>query len=355
MRGIAALMVLIHHFQLLFNQQLIELLGADSLFYLLIVWISQQNVKAVLFFFVLSGFSIQLSTKNNVDWNISTINNYLFKRFKRILPLFWLSVLLGGIIGYFILKESDSSYHLSVLIGNLLFLHSIPIDAGNWFVPFANNGPLWSLAFEMCFYLFYPLYQMFIANRVNNRFIKFIGIPFLISAIAYLLRSIVFAPTFFYLMSFNIWYLGAYLFEIRDTNTLKSIEKALILISALTVFVFSFFIHSNIIIEWRFGLTLFILGLILIHLEKKQIHLAILLEKMLNAVFFKLGIGSYAIYILHYPLLKVVRHYSDNIYIGCLGAIIIVLLAVKIEKASFLLKYNFLKVNYIPLIKRNAK
>jgi peptidoglycan/LPS O-acetylase OafA/YrhL len=95
---------------------------------------------AVLIFFVLSGFVIGYS--NSQPFSKKNLVSYLTKRFIRIYPIYLLAVLMS-----FIALGDNFSLHL--FLGNLLFLQT-------WLVAtVSTNGPLWSLHFEIFFYLLF--------------------------------------------------------------------------------------------------------------------------------------------------------------------------------------------------------
>src|SRR5690606_32102718 len=90
LRGLAALIVCFHHF-FVFNHGALQNIFSQKT-YSTFSFISDLNLEAVLFFFVLSGFCIGLSTKGKNEFSRETLNNYLYRRFKRILPVFWIAL-----------------------------------------------------------------------------------------------------------------------------------------------------------------------------------------------------------------------------------------------------------------------
>lgn len=122
--------------------------------------------QAVIVFFVLSGFWIGRTTLNNLErpcfWK-----NYLVARLSRLLIVLVPALVLGGaldVLGVSILRLpfyfADTTHSLSPLspdaltpltfLGNLAFLQTIVVPC------LGSNGPLWSLAYEFWFYLWFP-------------------------------------------------------------------------------------------------------------------------------------------------------------------------------------------------------
>src|SRR5258708_4374619 len=119
-RGLAALIVVFHHlytrFGYLYPQE------NSMAIHGVLNFISQLNGEAVLFFFILSGFSIRLSLRKGLPVRKESLNEYLYRRFKRILPLYFLALLVTFIAGLIIHQTFKPDYSIRNLIGNLFFL-----------------------------------------------------------------------------------------------------------------------------------------------------------------------------------------------------------------------------------------
>ena len=103
----------------------------------------------VLIFFVLSGYVIGLSTKGYLQ--LTTAGPYLKKRLVRIYPIYLISILAA-------LAVSVPVYPWRTILGNLVFLQII-------FSPIiVENGPSWSLHYEVLYYL---LFIPFSLSRIS--------------------------------------------------------------------------------------------------------------------------------------------------------------------------------------------
>ncbi|MBA4762101.1 acyltransferase family protein [Sphingomonas sp.] len=122
---------------------------------------------SVILFFVLSGYWIAKSVDRRMTagW---VWTGYTIDRLARLLVVLLPALAIGGILDAIGLYGLESSTHTGAtdtyvlnnnlaerlgwqtLLGNILFLQSIAV------APFGTNGPLWSLAYEFWFYIWFP-------------------------------------------------------------------------------------------------------------------------------------------------------------------------------------------------------
>ena len=156
LRGLSAIVVLFSHaFQAFVAPQ-------DVAFYSIVRLLGQS---AVMMFFVLSGFLIGHSIQKNIQQNqLFSIKNYTMQRCKRILPpflfaLFWM-LLLYALAPYFFATQSHSfeiipalmlrtayDFSLHELVGSVFFVNEFLTPT------LSANAPLWSLSYEVWFYV----------------------------------------------------------------------------------------------------------------------------------------------------------------------------------------------------------
>ncbi|WP_133273989.1 acyltransferase family protein [Hymenobacter radiodurans] len=95
---------------------------------------------SVLLFFVLSGYVIGLSTKQRLA-SKATIRTYLKKRFLRIYPIYFVSMVVAVLIA--------QPYPIKTLLGNFTLTQVL-------LTPLViENGPSWSLHYEVLYYLLF--------------------------------------------------------------------------------------------------------------------------------------------------------------------------------------------------------
>lgn len=145
---------------------------------------------AVNCFFVISGFLVSMSFENS-----SSNNDYLIKRVRRIYPAYVCVILFSVIVGTWLTNLSVWQYLsidiLKYLVANLSFLNLLQLTLPGVFSNnnvAAVNGALWSIRFEVLFYLFIPILGALILKY--NKKIVFISLFMLIMFSTVFLSSI---------------------------------------------------------------------------------------------------------------------------------------------------------------------
>jgi peptidoglycan/LPS O-acetylase OafA/YrhL len=156
LRGACAAVVAFHHARTLFRGVDAALLHAGPAWLAAARAIGARNTEAVILFFVLSGFSIRLSTEGRGLESREGLRQYFVRRARRVLPLYWLSLGLAWLVAVSVAPLPAEWLAPGTLAGNLLFLQTAVGVPGAWCLPWAGNGPLWSLSFEVFFYASYP-------------------------------------------------------------------------------------------------------------------------------------------------------------------------------------------------------
>lgn len=167
---------------------------------------------SVILFFVLSGYWIASSVDRRMaqGWEWSS---YFVDRLSRLLIVLVPTLAIGGtldalglyVLGspthggvtdtYVLRTDVGAALGWQTLIGNLLFLQSIIVP------PYGTNGPLWSLAYEFWFYIWFPALLISVRARRPS---------FFLAAFAVALA----APGIF--VGFACWLCGALLFWVTS-------------------------------------------------------------------------------------------------------------------------------------------
>lgn len=357
LRGIAALIVVFHHVFKLNNDIFNSFFKENSFALIFLQWISSLNHPAVIFFFVLSGFVIYLSSKKLDFQKPKDLYSYFYKRFCRILPLYWIAIFFSFLLGIFVNKLDDKSFSSFTLIGNLLFLQTSDKIIPFWFEPYGKNGPLWSLAYEMFFYLFFPVFILLAkwfgakAKRLTHQVepIKLqLLLALVLSIVGIGLRQIIFIPYFAYISLFSVWFSGCYLAHIYLTKQKDSgflIFYSLIM--ACCWFLGIIYNSTTLIViakAWIFILT----GYIFLILINKDTWFFEKATKLINLAFLRIGEGSYAIYLLHYPLLYFFYiQYDLPLTVELFFLVLWCCIAIIIEKKTSKFQFFAFKKRYI--------
>lgn len=175
-RGAAASYVVLAHFLQLLG---LRANGANSPLWLDLL--GGYAHQAVLFFFLLSGFSIHYASAGRPLDSPAGILHYYYLRLRRIYPILLLilafscSLMFAGAVmelpGYAQMWQATS---VSQVVQNLLLVADLPYVCGRWADVIGNVGQVWSLAYEIAYYAIYPLFWL-LARRYSIVFSVGVG------------------------------------------------------------------------------------------------------------------------------------------------------------------------------------
>ena len=310
LRGLAALYVLIHHARLMLTQPYFNGLAAHPEQY---EWYDKLMVygfglfkfghEAVVIFFVLSGFVIHLkqADTNSSFQNFNTIS-YFKKRVIRIYPTLLVSFLLcvlTDFLVYLFVTNDLAIFSKYTLVSFLYNLFLVP-EAPIW----GNNFPVWSLKHEWFFYMLYP-FLLWSYHRYKL-------LPILISSLlffGYLFHvKIPFIGAAAYTLT--IWLLGVILASLYKKD-IKLVNYVHYLIGLGFVYLLINRKNSDYypFLDLCFGL---IAAGVLALIVKNKLPLV---NRFLTAIS-GLGAFSYSLYLLHFPILNLFREialrYTEN-------------------------------------------
>jgi peptidoglycan/LPS O-acetylase OafA/YrhL len=298
LRGLAALVVVLHHVCTLFPRTLARLALSAPTAALSLRQIARFNTEAVLLFFVLSGFSIRLSIRGRGLADRAALVHYTRRRLARILPAYWLALLVAGAIATWLAPVPAVARSSRTLLGNLLFLQTAVGVEGAWFLPYAGNGALWSLSFEMFYYAAFPLLWRAVPERRRR-----LGWVFGSCVCAHALAEVWPNPFAMFVASGPIWYFGVELAELylgaRPVLTWPLFTGLALLLWATQ--------HTPRAVAFYglwVGSLLYLGGVLLLRVPAEVARLAHKLERPLFEPFARVGDLSYALYLLHVPILR---------------------------------------------------
>jgi peptidoglycan/LPS O-acetylase OafA/YrhL len=304
LRGLAALAVFWHHAFCMMptTPVMLERIGHTPLHFI------YDGTSAVLLFFVLSGFVLNLRYAQASEYPPHWVSTFLIRRFFRIYPAFFVAIGLGLLLRHFLYDPSASSVfsdwfstywrHPMVLkdFVRMLTLISPGFDISQ------IDPPMWSLQYEMRISLFFPL-VIWITNRKRK------------PAGDLILMAAVYATVFFFRHNPNFLYLPMFVLGAicaKHINWLKStlsrasrLVKVAWMVAALLLYqVASFpddyaqtvFHLNNYLLDQIVGLGAagFIVGCVAL----------VRIKTLLNQHLFQfLGQTSYSFYLFHLVLL----------------------------------------------------
>jgi peptidoglycan/LPS O-acetylase OafA/YrhL len=169
LRGIAALVVVVHHFSYYTLPKTGSTLSVYSNFF-------RNGYLSVDFFFILSGFIMThvYIEDFSLKVNSSKYRSYLLSRFARIYPLhiFILSLFIGlEILKIFLLNNSafTGKFNLTALFANFFLLQAFDLNCPPLFwCDTYWNEPAWSISVEFVIYCIFPFF-LFLLLRNNEK------------------------------------------------------------------------------------------------------------------------------------------------------------------------------------------
>ena len=121
-------------------------------FHSFLLYVFAAGVYWVIGFFVISGYCIQLSVERQIDGQAFPLRHYLLARLSRILPLYYLALLLAVVVERLMVTARPTCWprgvSLSGLIAQLFIVQNLTCTYGCF-------APSWSITNEMFYYLFY--------------------------------------------------------------------------------------------------------------------------------------------------------------------------------------------------------
>jgi peptidoglycan/LPS O-acetylase OafA/YrhL len=228
--------------------------------------------EAVILFFMVSGFSIHYSS-SLVDYTKKNeLKQYFYKRLKRIYPLFLLCLIFSLVVLF--LTDETSNIKRNILS----FLFLTDVTYGALVNPIATNLPIWSLTYEVFYYILYPVLLIGMNKfGLKNVFILTVLISFMASLFGFLGYPNHIANMFKY---YCIWTVGTLIADFKLNHKTISIPylKGLLIVSVAFMLTFE---KISILGDWfcaLFFMTIFISFFMPIDKDSS------FFEKMLNLI-----------------------------------------------------------------------
>ena len=294
-RFLAAFEVMLSHARGFFFVDYGSLIAADRTPPVALLFaLTRLAEESVLVFFVISGFLVGGRSIDRMINGQFRLKEYAIDRFVRIMLPLAPALLFTAIVQFATTRSCD----VGGLVGSLLSLQGI------WFAPYGGNAPLWSLAYEVWFYIvIYAVGDIVIARRFG-----------LVSA----------ALICFFLMTFTkldvnylfCWLIGAAAFFLRPKGCRASILLSYSLLLAAAMALVEMTTQSR-SVNLRFAallpthaVTQLWLALCASLLIRRVITFrpSSAIASRFNTLGSKLAAFSYTLYLTHYPLLMLCRH-----------------------------------------------
>jgi len=273
MRGLAALYVMVFHF----------LYSPNKLVPAWVTWFTGEGWSGVVFFFVLSGYLLAALYSKPTK-------RYFIRRVFRTFPLYYASLPLYAITGF------------------IVFSPVYLIYAQNYFPQTFNVSALWTLTLEEFFY--FVLFPLILILQIKPRYLVLAGL-----AGSVLWIFLPYTPMVNLQMPeyFICYAVGIYLAKNKASITRRIRPTRLISLALVCLF-----IASTIAISLLFGAIdespiealaySAIYGLVILFMQEHVLFT--------NPVSHFLGKISYGLYILQMPILWIIAHPDQVMYIG---------------------------------------
>jgi peptidoglycan/LPS O-acetylase OafA/YrhL len=297
LRFLAAFLVLVCHSR---GSTWVEYVGLDDRQKGWLAWTffacTRAGLEAVVVFFVMSGFLVGGKTIERILNGTFNISLYTLDRLTRVYIPLVPALVLAGIVA----TKQGSPLKLSEFMGNIAGMQGV------FCKDFAGNLPLWSLAYEIWFYLL----AGFVAI-VITRPDKYVSVGLIASGIALAIFTIL-NPAFLF-----CWAIGALSYFLLSVELGKGILVFGLILSTLGLGLSQFISDSKSLAPNDFlsnflsrDQALLILGLGLAMLlpifAKTRPQSPSLLR--FEAMGSRLASFSYTLYLTHYPLLGLWNH-----------------------------------------------
>lgn len=255
-------------------------------------------------FFTLSGFlisTILLETQETKNSKLNTLKKFYIRRFLRLFPVYYFTII-AAIIFFPVLNIKENAIYYFTYTTNFKIF-----STGEW----GKVGHFWSLAVEEQFYLFWPLFFLFIPQKylLNTIIFFIISAPIFKIVCYYLLPQ---KELYWLLTPFNFDLLGlgalaAYiriykplfwqkLYRVTNKNTIA-------IIILLAIFIISYFFKINTLLySLSFYPCVALVTLLWIFVSFETGATAF--PTLLNNIWLQqLGKISYGVYVYHLPIM----------------------------------------------------
>ncbi|BAY10597.1 acyltransferase family protein [Calothrix sp. NIES-2098] len=312
LRGVASVVVVIHHFSYYTLPKTGSTLSTYSNFF-------HNGYLWVDFFFILSGFIMTHVYARDFSTKVISDNyrSYLLSRFARIYPLhiFILALFVGlEIVKTFLLHHSafTDKFNLTALFANVFLLQAFDLNCPPLF--WCNtywNEPAWSISVEFVIYCIFP-FLLFVLLRSNykNDLLMYVssllGILLLVTFTRGNLDSIIGVPAIARCGLECV--LGIITYKVyRRSNYQKYLNLNLLAIIAITwimLIMHNYWHHWRSLHDWLI-LPAFSLLILAVAVSNKSV-----ISKFLNSqLMLYLGTISYSVYLVHWFIQELIKFF----------------------------------------------
>jgi len=246
-------------------------------------------------FFVISGYLMASI------YDSKSSKMFFIKRARRLLPAYWATLILTLLVGFVVLAPSDFLQLRNQFLMSMFFLPNFYYWSQNSYFQATDFNPLlnlWSLGVEFQFYLLVPL-----LCPIFLRYKRLFNLIFIVSLIACLIVLTISPKTSFFLIPFRLWEFMFGFYILKNNHELKLKFRAIYIVLFIIILILFYPYLDGFNSSIFFGhpglvslLVVLITGLAI----KTGFNPG---ENIFMKILIKIGDYSYAIYLIHFPVI----------------------------------------------------
>ncbi|WP_407208763.1 acyltransferase family protein [Citrobacter sedlakii] len=305
-------------------------------------------------FFVISGYLITGILVSGMEKGTYKYTTFIASRISRLYPTLLFILIMCLILGFLIFTPNDykelgiSSLYSALSISNFHFM----LGAG-YFDTSSEVNPLlhtWSLSVEQQFYLIWPI-VIFVAMKSGRKLaLTLIVIAGIMSLLASQMMTKINPTQNYFMMPYRIFEFaaGGILFFIPNDKARNKLISTILFLVGFTLIVYPAFYFNKSTPFPGLNAMIPVVGSCLCILFSKHSPAGYLLR---NKLFVSIGIVSYSVYLIHWPVLVFYKYYVFR-PINTFEKISIVVVSVLLAYVSYhFIENKFRRINLFSLNK----
>lgn len=288
-------------------------------------------------FFVISGYLVSSIILHKINKGTFSLVSFYESRIKRIVPAYYFMLAIVAVLVGFVFISSDAQIFRRALMWSIAFLsnnHFANLD--NYFGASSNENPLlhtWTLGVEMQFYFILPLLLLFIKGRKSLIAILSIVTVGLFIYGSYMIYKGNSDKMYFSLFArMPEFLLGAIaaIINIRDTKIVKNNSLLLSSIGLIIIIISPFAFNKNTPFPGAMSIIPCFGALLILISNINPIN-----SFLSNKVFVYLGEISYSVYLWHWPVMALMRYYTNDYDFNLIETIVVILATAILSLISY--------------------
>lgn len=279
-------------------------------------------------FFVISGFLMSGIIFKGIEGNSFSLLRFYVARANRLIPALAVFCLILLILGWFFMTTWDYKTLGRDVATTMLFVSNIMYSMRSNYFDSGNNFLLhtWTLSVEWQFYIFYPIILVLLKKFISIENLKrTVVILCIVSFLFSIYSSIKWPAESYFLLPSRAWEMLfggiAYLYPFRNNSNKNYLDSTVLELLGILLIISSYFFISSENSWPGYLAAIPVVGTWLVIQSSKESSFI-----TGSAVFQKLGLWSYSIYLWHWPIAVSFNYYDINVTYKPIGILLSVLL-----------------------------